>query len=306
MELYSLKMPPFLRIQWRSKEVKEKYEPMFHEAQNVFRLLEKETVAQGIRRVTTDHVAPEHFDVAQQHYIQRGLYFLPLKQVANYAGFATYHPQVEEGKPWRYYGVIAKTVADAEAFAHADEIGDHIAMGRLLGYPQCCLEAFQNVWLEGYTDPIWQQAQASSQSFIREQEGNRIRLKDVPWQSQSLLRLFGIGPIFHVKCSTHCQHTLDIANQWIDLADQQKMKGLAEMELFQRMPMKWDCYKGISYITSPLFKISTNSMATTQPYQVEFEGTYFPSEGGNGLGFPWSEEIVTMSRNGNTLNYSKE
>jgi hypothetical protein len=298
-------MPPFLRIQWRSKSVKEKYEPMFRAAQNIYRTLEFHTVLEGFRSVTTEHVPHHQFDVVQQNHIRNGLVFLPLQKVGSYEGFASSHPPVVPGKPWSYYGVVADSIEHAEEFAHASEVGDHVALGRLLGYPECCLQAFKEKWVDQrITDTTWQQALSSPADNIRTQDNNLIRLKDVPWESNNFLRSYAVGPIFHNKCSIHCEDTLSIAKRWIDLAQTMKLEGLKEMEMFNRMPMEWDAYKGIAYIKTPLFKISTSTVACTERYQVQLEGTYFPEEGGKGLDYPWTEELVTMSRNGNQLIYS--
>ncbi len=301
MELYDLVMPPFLRMQWRSKEVRDKYLHSFNLARIFFRSLELESVIHGLRHATTDHVAPEDFDKKQQMYIKKGLVFLPIQKVGEYSGFSTYHPAVEEGKPWNYYGVVADSIQHAQEFAHASDVGDQKVMGNLLGYPVCCTQFFEDVWLKGYTDPIWQQANASSKEKIRHVESNRIRLKDVPWESNSLLKSHSIGPVFHVKCSIDCPHTLQCCREWIALGQHLKIPGMREMEMFLRMPMEWDCTKGIVYIKTPLFKISTNSMSIVQRYRVQVEGTYFPHEGSSGLDFPWTEEFVTVARNGNQL-----
>lgn len=305
MELYPFNMPPFLRIQWRSKAVKDKYEPMFEKAKNIYRTLEMETVVRGFRHVTTDHVAAHDFDWKQQKYIQQGLVFVPMQKVGLYNGFASSHPPVVEGRPWSYYGVVADTLEHAQQFMEATRANDHYTLGKLLGYPECCLKAFQEVWLDqGYKDTVWQQANVHPET-VREREGNRVRLHSVPWMSNNLLRAFGVGPIFHNKCSIHCHDTAVIAQRWIELAEELKLDGLAEMEMFLRMPMEWDAYKGIAFIKTPLFKASTNSVSCKERYQVQLEGTYFPPEGGRGLEFPWTEELVTMARNGNRLIYSQ-
>lgn len=301
MELYDLRMPPFIRMQWRSKEARDKYQNAFNQARIFFRTLEMESVVHGIRHVTTDHVRSEDLDKKQMAYIRKGLVFLPIQKVGEYSGFSTYHPKVEEGKPWSYYGVVADSIEHAEEFAHASQIGDQKAQGRLLGYPSCCVEAFENIWMKGYTDPIWQQAIALDDSKIRKREGNTIRVKDAPWEINALLKGYSIGPVFHHKCSLDCPHSLENARRWIELGKEIKVPGMKEMEMFLRMPMEWDCYKGIAYTKTPLFKISANSMPTTERFRVQVEGTYFPEEGAGGLDFPWTEQFVTVARNGNQL-----
>jgi hypothetical protein len=303
MELLDFMMPPFARIQWASKDIKEKYEPMFNLAKTVYGRLEKETVKHGLRHVTTEHVSPYDFDVRQQEFAKNGMVFLPLQKVGHYTGFSNYHPPVEEGKPWHYYGVLADSIEHAEQFAHATEIGDHTTIGKLLGFPECCIDMFNTKWKEGYVDPVWQQAEKTDQKYVSKKEDKLIRLKDLPWEANTMLRTFNVGPIFHVKDSFDCPHTIQKAKDWVKLAKDLNMEGLKEMEMFLRMPVEWDALKGIAYIRTPLFKASINSVTCTERHRVQLEGTYFPSDSPKGLGFPWSEAFVTVARNGNKLDH---
>lgn len=305
MELLPFVMPPFLRIQWVSKEIKMKYEPMLQLAKNFYATLEKDSVRYGLRHCTTDSITAEEMDIKQQQYIKDGLYFLPLQKVGMYSGFSNYHPAVEEGKPWHYYGVVADSVEHAEQFAHATEIGDHKTIGRLLGFPDCCIDMFNNDWMQGYVDPIWQQAINTDENHVRLKESNLIRLKDLPWQSNAMLRVLGVGPIFHIKDRFDCLHTHENAMKWVELGEKLEVEGLKEMEMFLRMPMEWDVLKGIAYIKTPLFKAAINSVTSTERFIVQVEGTYYPDGVPRGGTYPWTEQFVTVARNGNKLDYQK-
>jgi hypothetical protein len=303
MELLDFTMPPFARIQWASKVIKDKYEPMFEKAKRVYGILEKESVKHGIRHVTTDSVTADNFDFVQKEYIKNGLIFLPLRKVGTYNGFSNYHPPVVNGQPWHYYGVVADSIEYAEQFAHAESINDHATMGKLLGYPECCIDMLNNVWAKGYVDPIFQQAQNSSNEIKKTETDNLIVIKGHDWESNSLLRPFNIGTIFHIKDRIDCPHTLKIARDWIKLGQELNIDGLREMEMFQRMPMEWDALKGIAIIKTPLFKASINSVTCTEKHQVRLEGTFYPEDAPNGIHFPWRTEdkFATIARNGNSL-----
>lgn len=302
MDILNFTMPPFLRIQWASKEIKEKYEPMFHKAKNVFQVLEQESVKHGLRSCTTSHVDPHDFDRRQQEYIKQGLVFLPIQKVGMYNGFSNYHPEIEEGKPWQYYGVVADSIEHAEQFAHASSVNDHTLLGKLLGYPTCCTKHLNDVWLkEKITDTTFQQALNTSKEFVKVKEEKFIRLKNLPWESNNILRPFLLGPIFHMKCSLDCSHTQEIALKWIELGKKLNVDGMKEMEMFLRMPAEWDALKGIAYVRTPLFKASFNSVTCTERHIVQVEGSYYPEDAPKGLSFPWNEFWNTVSKNGNKL-----
>lgn len=303
MKVQPFQMPPFLRIQWVSKDAQEKYEPLLHKASNVFRTLEKETVIRGIRDVTTDSIDPLQYKEHLKKLADKGLYFIPMQKVANYKGFATYHPAPEPGKPWHYYGVICKDPKKGYDFIEATEKNDHKAIGRLLGYPECCLEAFEENFIKNqYSDSIWQQALATKDAKV-DLENNIIKIKSIPWESNNIFKAYSASVIFHTKCSLDCNHTEEIAKKWINLAEELKVDGLKEVEIFSRLPYEWDALKGIAVIRTPLFKIETNSVSCVYQHRVQVGGSYFPIESAKSNQFPWSEEIVTYSKNGNKLTY---
>lgn len=301
MELLDFDMPPFARIQWASRQIKDKYEPKMTMAGNLFHSLEQASVQYELRKVTTGHITHDLFDAYQKSLLKKGLFFLAIQKVGAYSGVANKHPEVVEGKPWNYYGVIARTTEDAEAFAHAGEIGDHLTQGALLGYPSCCTHAFSDRMSKRYYDPTWEQASALENEHIKEKNNNIIKVKKTPWETNNILRPFSINLMFQQGCSLCCLESLQIARSWIELAQKNKLEGLREMELFLRLPYEWDNLRGIAYIKTPLFKISTNSTPYTKKKIVQVDGTYFPEDAPTNANFPWSESMVTVARNGNLL-----
>lgn len=303
MELINYTMPPFTRMQWASKKIKEKYEPLFTEAQKYFPFLERESVKHGLRHATTSHVSHDEMDTFQQQLNRDGLVFLPIQKVGHYNGSSSYHPEVVEGKPWSYYGVIADSIEHAEQFAHASDVGDHTTLGRLLGYPECCINMLNNVWMKGYYDPVWQQAQNTDSKYLKLEQEKLMHFKDIPWELNNLYRSFGVGPFFHVRCSLDCEHTLKMSREWIKLGEKLNAPGLKELELFLRMPVEWDALKGISYLRNPLFKASTNSVMCIEQHRVRLDGTYYPLDAPRSLDYPWTETIATLAKNENKLTY---
>lgn len=289
MELLQFRMHPFKRLQWASKEIKDKWEDKFKKACSIYPDLELLSVIHGLRHCTTGHISPEGLDSYQQNLARQGLYFLPIQKVGVYEGMSSYHPPVVEGKPYNYYGVIADTAKHAVEFVEATKNGDHIKLGELLGFPKCCSEFFEDVWRkQGFVDPTYHQA-LNTEGHIKNPTKNAIRLKNVDWELNTFMSVFNLGVTFHKTCSHDCKHSLDRARKWLQLAEDLKMDGLEDLKLLMQMPMEWDSMKGIAYIRSPLFKASYNSNTTAERFIVQREGVYYPEEAPMGLEFPYNE-----------------
>lgn len=294
-------MPPFVRIQWVSEVLRIKYEPMLNAAKQVFPALEKESVFHGLRKATTDSVFPEHLDEKTAYYLKRGCYLMPLHRVGTYNGMSNYHPPVTPGKPWHYYACVTDSLESAQKFEEADRLGDNFMLGELLGYPTCCTEAYIENRKNGYFDPVWQQSLSTDDKHIKEKTDHLIVTKDLPWYTNGLLRSLGISLFFHVKDRLDCKETEENVLSWLKLARELNVPGLKDLEMFLRMPMEWDCNKGIAYVRTPLFKVSYNSNMTAEKYRVRFEGSYYPEDAPTGNQYPWSEFWTTVAKNGNRL-----
>lgn len=296
MKLLDFSMPPFARIVWASKETQGEWEPKFKKAARAFSILEQESVVHGLRACTTAHIEPERMIPFMQELSKKGLIFQPMRQVGAYTGFAHAHPPVIEGLPWTWYGVVSKDPQNGYAFAHAsshteDTMNtpiDHCAIGDLLGYPKCCQTFFNDVWGAGYIDPIWQQADSCREEYVVNKEEYLIQLKkDTPWETSSMLRYIGIRLVPHIPCSHDCDHSYAMAQSWLQLGKDLSVEGMEELEQFLRMPIEWDCLKGTAYVSTPIFKLETNSMTCYPRHVVQKEGTFLPSGKAKGLKFPF-------------------
>lgn len=298
MKLLDFRMPPYARIQFVSRPIKEKWEPIISRAVKAYATLERETVVHGLRSCTTTHIQPNYMDDGIRFLGEKGLVFVPMRKVGAYSGFAHAHPPVVDGKPWSYYGVISRTIEDAMKFVKAsDDPIDHDALGKLLGYPDCCREFFNREWKSGYIDPIWQEAQNCTPEVIKDQTDTTIRLSaNIPHEINSMLRYIGVRVIPHIPCSHDCKHSQKIAADWIALGRELSVDGLEELLELLHMPLEWNCLKGQAIVSTPIFKVATNSVPCYPAYIVQKEGTVFPDGVPNGLKFPWDQKksLITI------------
>lgn len=281
-------MPPFVRVAWVSNEAKEHWEPVLERASRFYDIMEKLSVYEGVRNLMTASLYPEQVPDTINEIAPLGLLFAPIIRVGEYDGFAHYHPPVEEGKPWHYYGPLGRPEHVTE-FIKADQIGDHVRMGELLGFPSCCTAFFQEEWVQGYNDPIWQIAMNTPEKDVLLRDEKFIRLKAYP-EVLSLLRYNGPRFTFHIPCSTTCESSKKIADDWVAVARQhgydEEVEALYEVLSW---PMEWSVLHGIAEIKTPVFKVVTNSVPSKEKYTVQIEGTRYPEHAARGLNFPFRE-----------------
>ena len=279
-------MNPFTRIIWVNQEAKDAWGPILSLVNSAFYQLELLSVREGIRKATTMHCTAEELVSKVDQLAQQGLVFRPITRVGSYEGFAHAHPAVEDGKPWSYYGSVGTPEA-AEAFAQASSVGDHDAIGELLGYPECCRKFFTDVWTTGYYDPVWQAAAASDTKAVKQSDERFLRIAAYP-EVLSLLRYIGIRLTPQIPCSGTCEPSRQTGQEWLSLGRDQGLGEEVERLLeVLSWPMEWTCLHGIAEIRTPLFKVSTNSMPTFEKYTVQVVGTGYPELAPTGLAFPY-------------------
>lgn len=145
----------------------------------------------------------------------------------------------------------------AEAVLTAEEEGDHEELGRLLGYPECCVDAFS----PGPT-PVYEIACRTDSCEAREDRESVVvkepdALTNIMWAHR------GWKFISHVPCSFECEHSAEIGR-----ANGAHFRALGlgeEAELlweFLSEPLTWDGYHGLSNVRNGYAIGSTN----TPPY----------------------------------------
>jgi hypothetical protein len=85
--------------------------------------------------------------------------------------------------------------------------GDHSAMGRLLGYPSCCIKAFMEHHSIGAHRII-----GESSIGMHEKIYLRSELVAHPYYMNLLRREHGMAMLSHIPCSLDCEHSNAIAS----------------------------------------------------------------------------------------------
>jgi hypothetical protein len=147
--------------------------------------------------------------------------------------------------------------------------------------------------MKGYVDPVWQAALATDEKNMSKKTEREIHLDNYHPEVISALRYIGVRLSPQIPCSATCEASKKTAEDWMSVGRfygmQQEMEDMLEILSW---PMEWSVLHGIAEIKTPLFKVSTNSMATLEKYTVRFNGTKYPEGAPAGLTFPYRKPTV--------------
>jgi len=236
--------------------------------------LELLSVAKGQRKCGWQSIGIQNLPSFEKRCAEKGLTTLVVKYSAPFSGFAhKFQPAGDINNNTNVPVIFARKLEDALNYRNAYESGNHDAQGEFLGFPLCCRQFFDWVWPD-YYDPIGQ-----------------IKDKDNPHPfSNPLLRYVGLRLSFHIPCSFHCEETIEIGRQRMELAKEIDADLAKLLEALLSMPMSWDCLHGIAVIRTPIFYAITSSVPNATRQIVKLNGDFIPKESAKGICFPFKRE----------------
>jgi hypothetical protein len=273
----------FCRTIWVSAKAREAWEKTIRDFSQASQELEVLSVVHGQRPVAWQTVREDNLAELSMKWASQGLVSLPIRRVGNFTGFAHRHVPVKPGEVALMCVILARNLGDARAFMEANQKNDNVTQGVLLGFPRCCSQFFEDVWKDGYYDPIWQMLGPNVRPGER-----KIRVDIVHPFSNPILRYNGIRIGFHIPHSFTCADTIKINQERFDLG-KTLWPGLMErgLELLS-MPMSWDVLHGIAVVRHPLFYIVTSSVPARERHVIELAGNHMPEEAVRGTTYPYT------------------
>jgi len=177
--------------------------------------------------------------------------------------------------PHRLAQRIVLGAEHVNAFATAYRHGDNATQAHLLGYPPCCAQFFERVWVqERWMDTTWpmmQQLPGWEDHVLRDPIVNMF------W------RYLGIRPVFHLPCSPRCSASWDLAPELWNLLPLDVQEW---MYAILRWPVEWSALHGIGELRTPISRTCFATDATAEKLTIEYHGTEYPVEGATGIKFP--------------------
>ncbi|MGK7945083.1 MAG: hypothetical protein AB4058_11505 [Microcystaceae cyanobacterium] len=286
MERLNFTLPDFTRISWVSDSAREIWEPRLSQITQAWLEIEWLSVLSGVRSCCLTTITPEEFVSKAGAWAKQGLNALPL-QIQGFSNYSYSNTsiQAEFGKPFGFRIVIG-TPEQVSAFQNAFETSDEQEIGRLLGFPSCCNQFFQETWVEqGLVDTTWPMAVNTA---LPSEKVETITVTGAP-EANILWRWMGIRAVPHLPCSFNCQATIEFGKQLIEVGREAGYNGEMDWLLeILNWSVEWSALHGIAEIKTPILKVSTRTDATPIKYVVRREGETAPLEGAKGLNFPYS------------------
>ncbi|MGL4820403.1 MAG: hypothetical protein ACRC5C_10505, partial [Bacilli bacterium] len=195
--------------------------------------------------------------------------------------------------------VLARNEKDADEFIEHSRAHNEKEIGRMLGFNENAILAFEKDWANRYYDPVWQIAERSDEKFIKNKrtflskdgsvEKHLIRFRDLGEFNfiNPCVRYLGARTIAHFPESFTDENALVVAKDWMQLADDLGVPGLKEVKEILSLPYEFDIYKGIGIVTTPVFKFVCASVNASERHVIQKESNYYPEESGRGMQFPF-------------------
>ena len=151
-------LPDFTRISWVSDKARATWEPRIQRIGNAWSEIEWRSVVSGIRRCALTSVSAERLIARTAEWAAGGLSTMPVAMSGTTPGYASTSVAPRAGEPFEYR-VAVGGLSDVAALKQAIDAGDDGTMGRLLGFPPCCITFFRRVWVNnGCVDTTWAMA----------------------------------------------------------------------------------------------------------------------------------------------------
>jgi hypothetical protein len=289
MERLGFSLPEFTRLAWVSDEARRVWEPRLWRINEAWRDIEWRAIVAGVRRCAVAVVTPEALVARALRWAGAGLAAVPLEMLQiSGQPYEASAQTAQPGEPFTFR-VVVGSPDDVARFGAAWREADQETIGDLLGYPTCCRQFFQRVWVDdAMVDTTWPMAVASVDG---EAPSTCIEVQG-PAQANILWRWLGPRAVPHLPCRFDCRATVAFADELVEVG---RAAGYAvEMDWLLTVldwPVEWSALHGIAEIKTPIVKVSTATDATATKYTVRRRGHPGPAETPRGLGFPWEAPV---------------
>lgn len=241
----------FLEISYMSPQAYSEWADKLSLANRFWQFLELYSVARGLRDLAVAQtVAPD--DYVMQIVNELGLRWSVIGRYRKYEGYANKLVEAKEGEPAFWQISIARDKATAVKGAEAHREFDNWTLGKLLGYPKCCIDAFDDRWRVGIHDTTLEAVKSTTGSKVDEYEedGKRVyvyRLDSVV-ENNIFMRYMGIRGVPHLVCSFDCKESRELGRAFLELGSEYSVEATDTLKEVLSLPMVWDLNLGIVYV----------------------------------------------------------
>lgn len=277
-------LPEWTRVVWNSLNAQNVWESRINRISAAFSDIERKTVLQGIKPSCLTSMDPQELSELVMKLAGTDYAVVPLSKHNKSNSYQSSSFGYTPGVPFDYRVVITRNEMISE-WKEVWAAGDDRKIGKLLGFPDCCINFFQKYWKEeNMVDTSWAMSLSGTEG---------------PKECNILLRWLGVRSVSHLPCSFNCHETYKLGRANIEFG---KANGYEqEMEWLEEIldwPVQWNALHGIAEIKTPVLKISTRTDATADNVIVNRNGFSYPEEGTSGINFPYinrSKNILTKT-----------
>jgi len=206
-------------VQWAAG-ARSGWEPILRAAQAAWSELELVSVSERLRTSALIHLEASEVSRAGADCARAGLTLSILERAADGTFRAAVHAS---GLAPEWYRAWAES--------------DHDAIGRMLGFPDCCRAFFGRAWA-GTKDRDVTPSMGSV---------------DGPWQANTMLRWLGVRLVPHLPCSADCAQTVANADAYLEMGARLGID-VAPLETLLRLPVSHDALNGVLIVSTPHFR----------------------------------------------------
>ena len=175
-----------------------------------------------------------------QSIADNNLFFEPILGCRPINGFSHRFYKPEPGQSMDVFGAISTSRNHARLLKKAYLQKNHKIVGKLLGYPECCVDFFIKTWgaKPMIIDPIWQYALNGKHKVM---DSHTLEITGDP-KTNILMRYFNLRSTPHICCKPDCKETIEFT----DIFEQVTPKKVwSEAMTIIDQDTEWNNLKGI-------------------------------------------------------------
>jgi hypothetical protein len=249
---------PFTKTNWKTASSRDEWSELLQEAAHAKQVAEWRSVMDGSteRKAAIIHVDNNNREKWIRRVGEYNLHYRDIRYSKPYNGYSHKFLPTDENDLERItYSVIAENPDIADKMEEAElEMGGeerHRTVGELLGFPDCCLDHFADVWLgdDRKIDPMYEASCNTGCAEAIDGNRNHVYIPDQnPW-TNSMYRYFGWSFITHLPCSWDCEKSEEIAKSRGSIMDENGYTDAANaLYKWLYKPMTWTGYKSLAHI----------------------------------------------------------
>jgi hypothetical protein len=265
-------LPWFVRRLWVSDKARDTWEPVLTEFAECWRQLEWLSVVEQVRPCATFFVSQKELAAVASLLKDYGLRATTLSAVVcDLPG--------GKQKGLRYRAAVGRR-RDLPEFSWAWKQGDDRAIGRFLGYPECCCAAFAGAAQATAADDIWRMASTTAQAAPGMHD---VQLALTP-ETNVLWRSVGLMLTPHVPCRFDCMDSIALARKFVECGRHAGYGSLMDRVIeMLSWPAEWNALNGIAEIRTPVVKLCLPTPPRYEKLTVMLRSDKYPELGAHAL-----------------------